>query len=204
MEKHGLGGEDIVVGKPVVGKLFRLVDRFLMYYLRAGERLERTAPWFERIGGLDHLISVLIDDSLGICAEPEAQKDRHAAAYRDAWQAVLADPQALSRFEQQLAKPSPEFLEPGHGRAAVLPDGSEAALFKGGAGRVYAVGSRDPFSGADVIAHGILGIREGRPVVASPMHKQEFDLRTGRCLDDPSFTSPAHEVRSVLGPAAGA
>ncbi|MFI1679134.1 nitrite reductase (NAD(P)H) small subunit [Streptomyces sp. NPDC020607] len=71
---------------------------------------------------------------------------------------------------------------------------TEAALFKDGEGRVYAVGNRDPFSGADVIAHGILGTRDGRTVVASPMYKQEFDLLTGECLDDPSVRLPVHEV----------
>ncbi|WP_409236669.1 nitrite reductase large subunit NirB [Streptomyces sp. PA5.6] len=185
---------DLLAADLSTTELLRLVDRFLMYYLRTAERLERTAPWCERIGGLDHLQAVLIDDSLGICGDLEAQMDRHAAAYRDEWQAVLADPQALARFEQHLAQPSPEFLEPGRGRAAVLPDGTEAALFKDGEGRVYAVGNRDPFSGADVIAHGILGTRGGRTVVASPMYKQEFDLRTGECLDDPSVRLPVHEL----------
>ncbi|MFI6879224.1 nitrite reductase large subunit NirB [Streptomyces sp. NPDC050400] len=173
-------------------ELLRLTDRFLMYYVRTAERLERTAPWFERIGGLDHLTSVLIDDSLGICADLEAQLDRHAAAYRDEWQAVLDDPAALARFGTFEGDPS--FLEPGRGRAAVLPDGTEAALFKATDGTVYAVDARDPFSGADVIAHGIMGTRDGAPVVASPMHKQEFDLRTGECLDDPSVRLAVHEV----------
>ncbi|MFE5715683.1 nitrite reductase (NAD(P)H) small subunit [Streptomyces sp. NPDC056501] len=63
-----------------------------------------------------------------------------------------------------------------------------------GDGEVYAVGNRDPFSGADVIADGIMGSRDGVPVVASPMHKQEFDLRTGACLDDPEVSLPVLPV----------
>ncbi|WP_306323038.1 MULTISPECIES: nitrite reductase large subunit NirB [unclassified Streptomyces] len=177
-------------------ELLRLTDRFLMYYARTAERLERTAPWFERIGGLDHLRAVLIDDSLGICAELEAQLDRHVAAYRDEWQAVLDDPAALARFEAT-SEADPRFLEPGRGRPAVLPDGTEAALFKDASGTVYAVDARDPFSGADVIANGIMGTRGGAPVVASPMHKQEFDLRTGACLDDPSVRLAVHEAPEV-------
>ncbi|MEV3859558.1 nitrite reductase large subunit NirB [Streptomyces sp. NPDC050095] len=173
-------------------ELLRLTDRFLMYYVRTGERLERTAAWFERIGGLDHLKSVLLDDSLGLCADLEAQMERHVSAYRDEWQAVLDDPAALARFAPFVSDPS--FLEPGRGRPAVLPDGTEAALFKDVDGRVYAVDDRDPFSGAAVIANGIMGTRDGAPVVASPMHKQEFDLRTGECLDDPSVRLAVHEV----------
>ncbi|WP_030855631.1 nitrite reductase large subunit NirB [Streptomyces griseus] len=183
---------DLLASDLTAAGLFALIDRFLMYYLRTGERLERTSAWLERLGGsgdgLAHLREVLIEDSLGIGAELEAQMDRHVAAYRDEWRAVLDDPEALARFEPHVA--GVEFLEPGRGRAAVLPDGTEAALFKDAEGAVYAVGNRDPFSGADVIANGIMGSRDGVPVVASPMHKQEFDLRTGACLDDPEVSLP--------------
>lgn len=183
---------DLLASDLTAAELFALIDRFLMYYLRTGERLERTSAWLERLGGsgdgLAHLREVLIEDSLGIGAELEAQMDRHVAAYRDEWRAVLDDPEALARFEPHVA--GVEFLEPGRGRAAVLPDGTEAALFKDADGAVYAVGNRDPFSGADVIANGIMGSRDGVPVVASPMHKQEFDLRTGACLDDPEVSLP--------------
>ncbi|RSS51333.1 nitrite reductase large subunit NirB [Streptomyces sp. WAC01280] len=184
---------DLLASDLSAAALFALIDRFLMYYVRTGERLERTSAWLERLdGGLDHLKEVLIEDSLGICAELEAQMDRHVAAYRDEWQAVLDDPAALARFSPHVA--GVEFLEPGRGRAAVLADGTEAALFRDGDGEVYAVGNRDPFSGADVIADGIMGSRGGVPVVASPMHKQEFDLRTGACLDDPKVSLPVLPV----------
>ncbi|MFJ2936563.1 FAD-dependent oxidoreductase [Streptomyces sp. NPDC087219] len=184
---------DLLASDLSAAELFALTDRFLMYYVRTGERLERTSAWLERLGGgTERLREVLIEDSLGICAELEAQMERHVAAYRDEWQAVLDDPAALARFEPHVA--GVEFLEPGRGRAAVLADGTEAALFRGGGGAVYAVGNRDPFSGADVIANGIMGSRDGVPVVASPLHKQEFDLRTGACLDDPDVTLPVLPV----------
>ncbi|GGZ49513.1 nitrite reductase large subunit NirB [Streptomyces subrutilus] len=187
---------DLLASDLTTAELLSLVDRFLMYYVRTGERLERTAAWIERLGGagagLEHLRAVLIEDSLGICAELEAQMERHVAAYEDEWRAVLADPAALERFGTADfgAAARGDGLEPGRGRAARLADGSEAAVFKDRAGRVYAVGNRDPFSGADVIADGIMGSRDGVPVVASPMHKQVFDLRTGACLDDPEVSLP--------------
>ncbi|MFJ2058006.1 nitrite reductase large subunit NirB [Streptomyces sp. NPDC087908] len=187
---------DLLAADLTASALFALIDRFLMYYVRTGERLERTSAWLERIaGGGDgpaHLREVLVEDSLGICAELEAQMDRHVAAYRDEWRAVLDDPAALARFEPHVA--GVEFLEPGRGRAALLADGTEAALFRDGDGTVYAVGNRDPFTGADVIADGIMGSRDGAPVVASPLHKQEFDLRTGACLDDPAMSLPVLTV----------
>ncbi|MFE6223470.1 nitrite reductase large subunit NirB [Streptomyces sp. NPDC057854] len=183
---------DLLAPDLSAAELFALLDRFLMYYLRTGERLERTSAWLERLGGsgagIAHLREVLIEDALGIGAELEAQMERHVAAYRDEWRAVLDDPAALARFAPHVT--GVEFLEPGRGRAAVLPDGTEAALFKDAEGAVYAVGNRDPYSGAGVIADGIMGRRDGVPVVASPMHKQEFDLRTGACLDDPEVSLP--------------
>lgn len=122
--------------------------------------------------------------------------ERHVAAYQDEWQAVLEDPAALERFGTvDFGTSAGDALEPGRGRTAVLEDGTEAALFKDRAGEVYAVGNPDPFSGAEVIADGIMGSRDGVPVVASPMHKQVFDLRTGVCLDDPEVSSPSSPSR---------
>ncbi|MFF7022274.1 nitrite reductase large subunit [Streptomyces klenkii] len=79
--------------------LLRTIDRFLMFYIRTADRLERTAPWLERLdGGLDHLRAVVMDDSLGICADLDALMARHIATYEDEWAATLADPVRLRRF----------------------------------------------------------------------------------------------------------
>ncbi|MFE2496288.1 nitrite reductase small subunit NirD [Streptomyces scopuliridis] len=86
-------------------------------------------------------------------------------------------------------------LTPGRGVAALLPDGRQAAVFLDRAGRPYAIGNRDPFSGAQVLSRGLTGTHEGRPFVASPLLKQRFDLLTGRCLDDDEAAVRAYEVR---------
>ncbi|ADD42398.1 nitrite reductase large subunit NirB [Stackebrandtia nassauensis] len=79
--------------------LVRYIDRFLMFYVRTADRLQRTAAWLENLdGGLDYLREVIVDDRLGICAELDAAMDRHVASYRDEWSAVLEDPDKLSRF----------------------------------------------------------------------------------------------------------
>lgn len=79
--------------------LIRYIDRFLMFYVRTADRLQRTAPWIESLeGGLDHLRDVVVHDSLGVAAELEEAMDRHVATYTDEWAAVLADPDKLSRF----------------------------------------------------------------------------------------------------------
>jgi len=67
--------------------------------------------------------------------------------------------------------------------AAALIDGEQIALFRVGEREVLAVQQLDPYSGAQVISRGIVGSRAGATTVASPMYKQVFDLRTGRCLD---------------------
>ncbi|MBR8745253.1 nitrite reductase large subunit NirB [Nocardiopsis sp. MG754419] len=79
--------------------LIRYIDRFLMFYIRTADRLQRTAPWIEALdGGLDHLRAVVVDDSLGIAADLEAAMADHVASYTDEWADVLADPDKLARF----------------------------------------------------------------------------------------------------------
>ncbi|MEU4199226.1 nitrite reductase large subunit NirB [Streptomyces sp. NPDC039022] len=80
-------------------ELVRLIDRFLMFYIRTADRLERTSAWLERIeGGLDHVRDVVVHDSLGLCDELEALMAAHVTAYRDEWADTLADPERLARF----------------------------------------------------------------------------------------------------------
>ncbi|MFF7874959.1 nitrite reductase small subunit NirD [Streptomyces californicus] len=86
-------------------------------------------------------------------------------------------------------------LTPGRGVSVLLPDGDQAAVFLDRSGRVHAVGNRDPFTGAYVLARGLLGSAGGRPFVASPLLKQRFDLATGACLDDEDVSVPVFAVR---------
>jgi nitrite reductase (NADH) large subunit len=79
--------------------LLRAIDRFLMFYVRTADRLERTATWLNKLeGGLDHLKAVVLDDALGICADLDADMARHVETYECEWQATLADPGRLARF----------------------------------------------------------------------------------------------------------
>ncbi len=80
-------------------ELLRTIDRFLMLYIRTADRLQRTAPWVEEYeGGLDAIRAVIMEDSLGICADLDAAMARHVEAYEDEWKAVLEDPEKLARF----------------------------------------------------------------------------------------------------------
>lgn len=77
--------------------LTRYIDRFLIYYIRTADRLQRTAPWVESVG-LDHVREVVCDDSLGLADEFEAAMARHVANYKCEWKGVLEDPDKMSRF----------------------------------------------------------------------------------------------------------
>ncbi|MEV0096675.1 nitrite reductase large subunit NirB [Streptomyces sp. NPDC050738] len=80
-------------------ELVRLIDRFLMFYIRTADRLERTSTWLERLeGGLEHLRDVVVHDSLGLCDELEAMMRAHVTGYRDEWAETINDPERLRRF----------------------------------------------------------------------------------------------------------
>ncbi|MET9804331.1 nitrite reductase small subunit NirD [Streptomyces sp. NPDC006368] len=101
----------------------------------------------------------------------------------------------LSHRDQWLPICDDSVLTPGRGMAALLPDGRQVALFRDRTGRLYAIDNRDPFTGAQVLARGLLGSTGGRPFVASPLLKQRFDLETGRCLDDDEVSVAVFPVR---------
>jgi len=87
-------------------ELIAILDRFLMFYIRTADRLQRTAAWIEAMdGGLDHLRDVIVNDSLGICASLEEAMAAHVANYHDEWRAVLADPQRLAKFSSFVNAP---------------------------------------------------------------------------------------------------
>ncbi|QIX25663.1 nitrite reductase small subunit NirD [Nocardioides sp. JQ2195] len=91
-----------------------------------------------------------------------------------------------------------EVLEVERG-ATVLAHGRAVAIFRTHDDRLFALGNHDPFSGASVLARGIVGTRGDIPFVASPMHKHAFDLRSGQCLDDESVHVASYDVRVVEG-----
>jgi len=79
--------------------LIRYVDRFLMFYIRTADRLQRTSVWRDNLeGGLDYLKEVIIEDSLGVGAELEADMQRVIGSYECEWKAAIEDPQTLKRF----------------------------------------------------------------------------------------------------------
>jgi nitrite reductase (NADH) small subunit len=81
----------------------------------------------------------------------------------------------------------------------VLVGDAHVAVFRTHNGDVHAISSVDPFSGASVLARGIVGSRGNAAFVASPMYKQRFDLSTGICLEDPAVQVRVFPVEVAAG-----
>jgi nitrite reductase (NADH) large subunit len=95
--------------------LVRTIDRFLMLYVFTAERLQRTAPWVQATG-LEHIRNVIVDDSLGLCADLDAAMERHVETYSDEWADTLDDPERLARFVHFVN--APEIPDPSIRRVA--------------------------------------------------------------------------------------
>jgi len=90
-------------------------------------------------------------------------------------------------------------LDPERG-AAALVDGRQVALFRLPDGDVRAVDHRDPATGVNVLARGLLGTTaDGEWFVASPLHKHRYSLDDGRCLTDPLLAVAVHGAQVVDG-----
>lgn len=79
--------------------LIKIIDRFLSFYVRTADRLQRTSVWMENMeGGLDYLKSVIIDDKLGLCEQLEQQMQYVIDTYQCEWKATIDNEAKLKRF----------------------------------------------------------------------------------------------------------
>ncbi|HTV79233.1 MAG TPA: nitrite reductase large subunit NirB [Steroidobacteraceae bacterium] len=89
--------------------LIRYVDRFLMFYIRTADRLQRTSVWRDNLeGGLEYLRAVVCADSLGLAEELEADMARVIGGYACEWKAAIEDPKTLSRFRHFINSDRPD------------------------------------------------------------------------------------------------
>ncbi len=88
-----------------------------------------------------------------------------------------------------------EDLEPDAGVCALVNGKQVAIFYLTQLNQVYAIGNYDPFSHANVLSRGLVGSLGGEPVVASPIYKQHFSLRSGRCLENDRIAVPTYPVR---------
>jgi nitrite reductase (NADH) small subunit len=89
-------------------------------------------------------------------------------------------------------------LEPSWGEAVLL-EGRQIALVLMSPSEIYAVSHRDPRTGSFVMARGIVGSRGNRATIASPLHKEVYDLGTGECFGTPDLTLETYPTRVRSG-----
>lgn len=78
-----------------------ILDRYLMFYIRTADKLQRTARWLEKLpGGIAYLKEVILADKLGICASLEAQMETLVGTFFDEWAEAIADPERRKQFRQ--------------------------------------------------------------------------------------------------------
>ena len=89
--------------------LIKFIDRFLMFYIRTGERLQRTSTWLENLeGGIDYVRKVVCEDSLGIAAELEADMQKLVDTYECEWKKAINDPDIMKRFRHFVNSAEPD------------------------------------------------------------------------------------------------
>ncbi|KFY01031.1 hypothetical protein O988_02955 [Pseudogymnoascus sp. VKM F-3808] len=118
-------------------EVISLLDRYLIFYIRTADKLQRTARWIENLpGGIDYLREVVINDKLGICADLERQMEELVGSYFCEWAETIKDPERRKHFEQ--FSNTPETVETvdiieerGQQRPTYWPQGSVTEDFKG-------------------------------------------------------------------------
>lgn len=89
--------------------LQQYIDRFLMFYIRTADRLQRTSVWLENIdGGLDYLKEVIIDDKLGLAEELENEMARNIQNYQCEWKTTIESSEKLKRFQHFINSSDPD------------------------------------------------------------------------------------------------
>lgn len=79
--------------------LIKTIDRVMMFYVKTADRLQRTSVWMDNLeGGIDYLKEVILEDSLELGDELEAQMQHVVNTYQDEWKTTINDPAALKRF----------------------------------------------------------------------------------------------------------
>ncbi|HEY4540920.1 MAG TPA: nitrite reductase large subunit NirB [Noviherbaspirillum sp.] len=90
-------------------ELIRYIDRFLMFYIRTADRLQRTSVWRDNLeGGLDYLKDVVIGDKLGVAAELESEMQHVVDTYECEWKNAVTDPETRKRFRQFVNSDKPD------------------------------------------------------------------------------------------------
>jgi nitrite reductase (NADH) large subunit len=87
----------------------KYIDRFLMFYIKTAEPLNRTATWLNKLeGGIDYLRDVVVNDSLGICNQLEKEMEFMIETYKCEWKEVVNNPELRKRFKHFINTNEPD------------------------------------------------------------------------------------------------
>ena len=89
--------------------LIKYIDRFLMFYIKTADRLQRTGVWMDNLdGGIDYLKQVVLEDSLGMANELEEQMAAIVGTYQCEWKTTIESPEKLKRFSHFINANKPD------------------------------------------------------------------------------------------------
>merc|ERR1711939_813755 len=192
-----------------------VLDRYLMFYIRTADKLQRTARWLENLpGGIKYLREVILEDKLGICASLEAQMEELVGTFFDEWAEAVKDPAKSKQFTQfDNTTETLENMELEQDRGQTRP------VFRV-RGKYLASQQMCPHKRAFVLSDGLIGDSNDKLWVSCPYHKRNFELNgedAGRCQNDEEVSiavfpvegredgwvylklPPIHELDGVLG-----
>jgi len=226
---------------------FLYIDRILMYYTFTSPPLTRTSKWLENMeGGMEHLKEVVVDDSLGLCAEFDKRWQDQVERYECEWKKVVDTPALRKQFRQfvnvddkkhgdlpwemvrkqkkialddlpsvigpaRISKDKADttwrWLDvgaaedfPKNGGGAVKVSKTELSVFQSAAsGKWYASQNSCPHKQLQVLSRGLLGMHGQVPKVACPIHKNTYNLETGKGISNPGFNLAVFDVRVADG-----
>lgn len=225
----------------------KYIDRVMMYYTFSSGPLTRTSTWLEDLeGGLEHLRQVVVDDSLGLCAELDARMAAQVETYQCEWKTVVDSPDLRKKFRQfvnvddkkfgdiewensrkqrkikvedmpaiigpaKLAKDKAdstwswvdvgeEALYNKNGGAAAKVGKSELAVFHhAGMGKWYASQNSCPHKQLQVLSRGLIGMHGETPKIACPIHKNTYNLETGKGISNAGLNIATFDAKSEGG-----
>ncbi|KAL8719556.1 MAG: hypothetical protein Q9225_003455 [Loekoesia sp. 1 TL-2023] len=114
-----------------------ILDRYLMFYIRTADKLQRTARWVEQLpGGIKYLREVILEDKLGICAELEKQMNELVGTFFCEWTETINSPERRKAFQQfgntaETQETVEKVEERGQSRPAYWPKESTTEDFRG-------------------------------------------------------------------------
>jgi nitrite reductase [NAD(P)H], large subunit len=83
----------------------KYLDRFLIYYIKTAGPLTRTSKWLASLdGGIEHLKEVIVEDTLGLGAQFEAEMQTLIDNYKCEWKEVVENPELRKQFKAFINK----------------------------------------------------------------------------------------------------